>query len=111
MPSPEAALLEELQRSRRMLAAAQQLARIGSWEWDVAAGTVTWSDELFRIYGYEPGAFQPAYDAFLDHVHPDDRTSVNERNTRGFMEAEAFDDVKRIRRADGSEFLMRTQGE
>jgi diguanylate cyclase (GGDEF)-like protein/PAS domain S-box-containing protein len=111
MPSPEAALLEELQRSRRMLAAAQQLARIGSWEWDVAAGTVTWSDELFRIYGYEPGAFQPTYDAFLDHVHPDDRTSVNERNTRAFMEAEAFDDVKRIRRADGSEFLMRTQGE
>jgi hypothetical protein len=45
----DVALLEELQRSRRMLAAAQQLACIGSWEWDVAAGVVTWSDELFRI--------------------------------------------------------------
>jgi PAS domain S-box-containing protein len=107
----DVALLEELQRSRRMLAAAQQLARIGSWEWDVAAGVVTWSDELFRIYGYDPGAFDPTYEAFLEHVHPDDRASVDERNRKAFMDAQPFEDVKRIQRADGTEFLMRTQGE
>jgi diguanylate cyclase (GGDEF)-like protein/PAS domain S-box-containing protein len=111
MPSPEAALLEELRRSRRMLAAAQQLARIGSWEWDVAAGRVTWSDELFRMYGYEPDAFEPTYETFLEHVHPDDRESVEERNRRAFLRAEGFDDVKRVRRPDGELFLMRTQGE
>jgi diguanylate cyclase (GGDEF)-like protein/PAS domain S-box-containing protein len=105
------ALLEELRRSKEMLAAAQQLARIGSWEWDVAANRVTWSDELFRIYGHAPQAFEPSYQTFLDHVHPDDRDGVDARNHKAFADHQPFDDVKRVSRADGSIFLMRTQGE
>ena len=105
------ALLEELQRSRRMLAEAQALARVGSWEWDVPANVVTWSDELFRIYGHPPQAFEPTYDAFLSHVHPDDRASVDARNHKAFADHEPFEDVKRIVRGDGREILMHTRGE
>jgi diguanylate cyclase (GGDEF)-like protein/PAS domain S-box-containing protein len=104
-------VLAELQRSKQMLAEAQQLARIGSWEWDVAANLVTWSDELFRIYGYAPQSFEPSYEAFLSHVHPDDRESVDQRNHKAFADHEPFDDVKRVVRPDGTVFLMRTQGE
>src|SRR3954471_21812621 len=104
-------LVEELHRSRRMLAEAQALARIGSWEWDVAANLVTWSDELFRIYGYEPGAFEPTYETFLAHVHADDREAVDARNHKAFADHQPFDDTKRILKADGTEILMRTQGE
>jgi diguanylate cyclase (GGDEF)-like protein/PAS domain S-box-containing protein len=104
-------VLEELRRSRQMLAEAQELARIGSWEWDVAANVVTWSDELFRIYGHPPQAFEPSYDAFLSHVHPDDRESVDARNHKAFADGQSFEDVKRVVRPDGSVFLMRTQGE
>jgi diguanylate cyclase (GGDEF)-like protein/PAS domain S-box-containing protein len=113
MPSPaaQAGLLDELERNRRMLAEAQQLARIGSWEWDVAENRVTWSDELFRIYGYPPQAFDPSYETFLSHVHEDDRESVDERNRKAFTDHQPFEDVKRILRADGSEIHMRTQGE
>src|SRR5215208_4774579 len=100
-----------LARSRRQLSETQQLAQIGSWEWDITAGTVWWSDELFRIYGLEPGAVTPTYEGFLDRVHPDDRASVDERNRRAFADHEPFEDVKRVLRADGSEILMRTQGE
>jgi PAS domain S-box-containing protein len=107
----DAALVQELERSRRMLAEAQALARIGSWEWDVAANKVSWSDELFRIYGYEPQAFEPSYETFLAHVHEDDRESVDQRNHKAFGDHQPFEDVKRILRADGSEMLMRTQGE
>lgn len=101
----------ELELSRRLLADAQQLARIGSWEWDLATNVVTWSDELYRIYGYEPGGVEVSYEAFLGRVHPDDRPSVDERNRRCFETHEPFEDVKRINRPDGSEFLMRTRGE
>jgi PAS domain S-box-containing protein len=104
-------LESELALSRRLLADAQQLARIGSWEWDLATNVVTWSDELYRIYGHEPGAIETSYEVFLGHVHPDDRASVDERNRRCFETHEPFEDVKRIIRADGSGFLMRTRGE
>jgi PAS domain S-box-containing protein len=101
----------ELALSRRLLADAQQLARIGSWEWDLATNVVTWSDELYRIYGYAPGSVEVSYEAFLGRVHEDDRASVDERNRRCFDTHEPFEDVKRVVRPDGSEFLMRTRGE
>ena len=41
--------------SQRQLAEAQKLARIGSWEWNLDAGEVTWSEELYRIFGLDPG--------------------------------------------------------
>ncbi|MEA2126210.1 MAG: hypothetical protein QOI80_2992, partial [Solirubrobacteraceae bacterium] len=107
----DAALVRELERTGRMLAEAQALARVGSWEWDVAANRVTWSDELFRIYGYAPGAFDPSYETFLAHVHADDRESVDARNHKAFGDHQPFEDTKRILKADGSEILMRTQGE
>ena len=102
---------EELRRSRHQLAEAQSLARIGSWEWDVGANRVVWSDELYRIYGLEPGEIEPNYEEFLSRVHPDDRESVDERNRRAFADHQPFEDVKRILRPDGSHFLMRTRGE
>jgi diguanylate cyclase (GGDEF)-like protein/PAS domain S-box-containing protein len=107
----DAALVQELERSRRMLAEAQALARVGSWEWDVAANVVSWSDELFRIYGYAPQKFVPSYETFLAHVHEEDRESVDQRNHKAFADHQPFEDVKRVLKADGTEILMRTQGE
>ncbi|HWH44692.1 MAG TPA: EAL domain-containing protein [Thermoleophilaceae bacterium] len=101
----------ELELSRRRLAEAESLARVGSWEWDVAADRVTWSDQLFRIYGLEPQSLEPTYEAFLERVHPDDRESVDARNHKAFADHRPFEDVKRVVRPDGSVFLMRTQGE
>jgi PAS domain S-box-containing protein len=105
-----AAIEESLAWSRRQFSETQHLSQTGSWEWDIPAGTVWWSDELFRIYGLEPGAVTPTYEGFLDRVHPDDRASVDERNRQAFADHEPFEDVKRVVRADGVEILMRTQG-
>ena len=106
-----AGLRDQLAHARRRLAEAESLARIGSWEWDIVTNTVTWSDELYRIYGMEPQSLEPTYEAFLERVHPDDRESVDARNHKAFADHQPFEDVKRIVRPDGSEFLMRTQGE
>ena len=114
-PQDEAAqrrrIEEALVRSEARLREAQRLARLGSWEWDIVANVVTWSDELFRIYGLEPQSLSPSYEDFLERVHPDDRADVDARNHKAFADHEPFEDVKRIVRPDGSVFLMRTQGE
>jgi diguanylate cyclase (GGDEF)-like protein/PAS domain S-box-containing protein len=101
----------ELRRTKDRLEESQRLARLGSWEWDIPQNKVTWSAELFRIYGLEPGEIEPTYERFLERIHPDDREAVDERNHKAFADHRPFQDVKRATRPDGSEFLMRTQGE
>jgi PAS domain S-box-containing protein len=69
---------------------AQQLARVGSWEWDIAANDVTWSDELFRIYGLEPQSREVTFEAYLERVHPEDRGFVRETVERALESGRPF---------------------
>ena len=64
---------------------AQQLANMGDYDWHIVPDTNRWSDQLYRIYGYEPQSFNASYDVFLKHIHPDDRemvTGVHQRAVR-----------------------------
>jgi PAS domain S-box-containing protein len=68
-----------LDRERELLARSehtQRTAHVGSWEFNVESGLLMWSDEAFRIYGCEPGSFQPDIGQVLAMVHPDDRAGV-----------------------------------
>jgi PAS domain S-box-containing protein len=56
---------------------AQKLAQIGHWELDLTTNSLFWSDEVFRIFGLEPQEFEATYEAFLEHIHPDDHELVN----------------------------------
>jgi PAS domain S-box-containing protein len=67
---------EKLKRSEARLAEAQQVARVGSWEWDVITRKLSWSDEEFRLFGFSPGEFEPAYEHYLSCVHPDRHETV-----------------------------------
>ena len=69
----------KLRASEHELAEAQELARLGRWEWDLETGTVTWSDDLYRIHGYEPGAFPMTFDKAVELVPEEDRQRI-ERN-------------------------------
>jgi PAS domain S-box-containing protein len=91
----------ELQHERANLAEAQELAHIGSWEWSIADNRVNWSDELFRIYGFDPGS-NVTYGSYLDHVHPDDRELVRGAVARALDDAAPFSFEHRIVRPDGS---------
>src|SRR6266550_3796801 len=71
---------EALRTRERQLLLAQQIAHMGSWEWDIRGGAVTWSDEMWRIFGLQPGALRVTYEGFLELVHPDDRGFVREIN-------------------------------
>jgi diguanylate cyclase (GGDEF)-like protein/PAS domain S-box-containing protein len=88
------------QRSEDRLGEAQRLAHLGSWQWDVTADSITWSDELFRIFGLEPGELEATYAGYLALVHPDDREQVQEDVSRT-MSGGPGEFEHRIVRSDG----------
>jgi PAS domain S-box-containing protein len=93
----------KLRRSERELAEAQDLARLGRWEWDLGSGAVTWSDDLYRIHGYEPGAFPMTFNKAVELVPDEDRQRI-ERNLAAAlaMRRQELPDIEyRIVRTDG----------
>ena len=67
-----------LRHSTERLSRSQQIAHLGSWDLDLVQNRLTWSDEVYRIFGLPPQQFAATYEAFLDAVHPDDRQTVND---------------------------------
>jgi PAS domain S-box-containing protein len=89
-----------LAERERQLLEAQSLAHMGSWQVDVINGELSWSDEIYRIFGYESDSFEPSVDAFNKAVHPDDLKRVRQSEKRA--EQTGFHDVvHRIVRPDG----------
>ena len=68
---------EALRENERILNHAQRIAHLGSWERDWANNRLSWSDEVYRILGWQPQEFDPTYELFLDVVHPEDRAAVD----------------------------------
>ncbi|HJS27115.1 MAG TPA: SpoIIE family protein phosphatase [Actinomycetota bacterium] len=92
-----------LRRSERQLAEAHEVANIGAWEWDLAGDEVSWSEEMFRIHGAEPGAFQVTFERAIEFIAEADRPRIR-RNTEVALEqrrAEVPDVEYRIELPDG----------
>lgn len=100
---------EELRRTQHLLAEAQRLAHIGSWNHDVTTGFVTWSDELYRIFNMKRGEFDPKTEA-MAFIHAEDRPRVEQAMTNAFEHQVPFNQTYRIRRRDGEERHLQSQG-
>lgn len=94
-------LARQLAEEKDRLIAAQAVAKVGSWETDLATGTVRWSDETHRIFETDPRTFQPTHEAFLRRVHPDDRHQVDEAFFRSLASPVSVAMEHRIPLADG----------
>ncbi|MBW8459028.1 MAG: EAL domain-containing protein [Thiobacillus sp.] len=93
----EATLKESAQR----LNEAQRIAQVGSWELDLNSGKLTWSDEIFRIFEIDKGAFGTSYEAFLNAIHPEDRERVNQAYTDSLETRSPYEIAHRLRLPDG----------
>jgi PAS domain S-box-containing protein len=102
---------EKLRHSARQLAEAQRLAHIGSWEWDISTNTVVWSDELYRIFGFEPQAFRATYEAFLERLYPDDRPQMIAVIEKALERPGAFTHYHRVILPDGTVRILHNRGE
>jgi PAS domain S-box-containing protein len=102
---------EKLRQSESRLAEAQHIARLGSWYWDLSSDVVSWSDELYQIYGLNPETFSGTYEAFLDQVHPDDQDPLRQLMTRALESNQPFAFDHRIIRPDGAVLTLHARGE
>jgi PAS domain S-box-containing protein len=98
-----------LRDSERMLAESQTAAHVGSWVLTVGDSapppTLRWSDEMYRIFGYEPGV-EIDYAFFISSVHPDDRALVQNTSRAGIERGDRFEKEFRITRPDGTVRLI-----
>ncbi|MFH1157014.1 MAG: PAS domain-containing protein [Pseudomonadota bacterium] len=83
------------------LNAAQQIARIGSWEWNLQTNRVWWSDETYRIFGVNPKDFIPGFEANGKLIHPDDFERYAKAFDHSFQTGEPLDLDIRLIAADG----------
>jgi len=103
--------LDELQRDEALLAEAQRIARLGSWERDLITNTIRWSDEFYRIIGIEPHSVPASLEAFLRHVDPNDlqrvRQKVEEAQRKGISNSIDF----QIFLSDGTKRMIHSRTE
>ena len=93
---------EALRRSEGFLADGQRISHTGTWGWNLSTGKLTWSEEHFRIFGFDPEKTEPSFQLFLETVHPEDRLFIERGLDEAIREKRGFDMEFRIALADGS---------
>lgn len=89
---------------------AQALTHLGSWQWDIATNIISWSDELYRMYGLKPQERQVSFNEFLLLIHPEDRDQVSEVVSTSFKTGKPFEFEHRIILPDGKERILHGMG-
>jgi two-component sensor histidine kinase len=96
--------------SHEQLAAAQRLAMLGSWEEDLVSGDLQWSAELYRILGFEPGAFVPVRESFFARIPALERPAIEHRIRVMLARADAFEIDHAIELPGGAVRFLAAQG-
>lgn len=105
-----------LQESQAHLVASQRVARVGSWELnllsqDIDANPLRWTDECYRIFGYEPGQIEASNEAFWARVHPEDQEKVRAAIRHALDTRSVYQSDHRIVMPDGSQRIIAERGE
>ena len=102
--------LEELVQERTAeLHQAQQIGHMGNWQWDVATGNITWSDEVCRIFGHQPGQYEPTLERLLSTLHPGDVERIRASLKDVYLKGERHSVDNRIVWPDGSVRWVHTE--
>lgn len=89
---------------------AEEIAHLGYWVWEIVRNRVTWSPELFRIYGLQPGEFAASFEGYLSRLHPQDHARVRESIEHALRDRRPFTFDERIVRPSGEIRHLRSWG-
>ncbi len=99
---------EALRESEANLTIAQQIAHIGSWNWNLETDELYWSDELYRIYGLDPDEGQIYFDLVWEALHPDDKGWVGKTLEAALSQGTPYEIEHRIKRPTGEERVVQS---
>ncbi|MFP5352822.1 MAG: sensor histidine kinase [Actinomycetota bacterium] len=102
-------LYQRERSARASLAEAQSIAHIGSFAWDVRAGTTAWSDEMYAIFGVDR-SFEVTAESYYASVHPEDRKMVEDIVAKALQEKRPYTFDHRVRRPDGELRTLHARG-
>ena len=102
---------EERQRAEIRLRSALAAADLGTWEWEVEADALAWSETTERMFGFAAGTFRGGLADYLQLVHPDHRALVEARIRQVARVGGSLTGELRIVRADGTERWLASRGD
>ncbi len=100
----------ELRRSEAYLIEGEKISHTASWAWNFSTGVAYWSQEHFRIFGFDPEKALPSFQMFLQRIHPDDRGRAEQTIDRAVRGISDFEQEYRIVLPDGSIKYVHTVG-
>ncbi len=98
------------EKHRTGLSDVEALARVGRWEWNLSVDYVDASDEIYRIFGLEPGSVRFSLSRFLEVVHTDDRDTLRDAIEGALRGTELYDERFRVIRPDGGQRWVHSRG-
>lgn len=102
---------ETLRRSEHRLSEAQRIAHIGSWERDFETDRISWSEEVYRIFGAAPEEFEPDFESFLAFISPEDQKKLAQSVDDTIVHKKPYSIDYRIILRDGTEKIVHSQAE
>lgn len=101
---------EDLRRSEERLRSAVEVGHLGLWDWNVRTGDIHWSDEHFRMEGYDVGEVTPSYDVWSDRLHPDDREETEAKVHEAMADKKEYEHEFRSLHPDGTVRWLHARG-
>ncbi len=99
-----------LERSKKQLEEAESIARMGHWQWIIGQDDITWSDEIYRIFGFAPDEFKPTIESMATLINRRDIARVNQAFERAIIEHNNYDMEFSITRPDGQVRYIHCEG-
>ncbi|RYD57900.1 MAG: PAS domain S-box protein [Sphingobacteriales bacterium] len=104
-------IIQKLQRSEELYKQAQALSHIGNWSWFIATNRITWSDELYNIFGIKNREENITYDRYISLIHPDDKSKLIDAIEHSLKTHQPYDLTHRILLDNGQIKVIHSKGE
>lgn len=109
--SKDASMEQFIKQTKEVLNESQSIAHIGNFEMDIVENKMFWSDEVFRIFGYQPQEFKPEWSLFIKHIFLEDSEFLTSRLSKTNCFDSSFKQECRFRKVDGTEGWLSLKGD